>query len=310
MQSNFPVSITQLDALLKTALMEDIGAGDITSDLVIPEHAESEMVFAAREPLVVCGLPILQRLFELGGESKLKVNVFTEDGTHALKGTALMTVRGNARRILMLERTALNIIQHLSGIATLTHAFVEEVFGTRAKILDTRKTIPGLRELQKYAVRMGGGVNHRMRLDNGILIKDNHIQAAGGITAAVNQARAGAEAWILKRLGPNQEGSLTQYAQHKRSANDVAIVEVECDTLEQVEEALAADADVLLLDNMDLPTLRKAVKLVNGRSLTQASGGVTLATARQISETGVDFISIGALTHSAKAADIGLDVVG
>jgi len=269
---------------VRQALAEDIGSGDVTTLSTVPEAAQARAVMKAREALVPAGLMISQAAFrELS--PTLKITHLVKDGQPVKAGQELMRIEGNARAILSAERVALNFAQRLSGIATLTAQFVEAIKGTPTKILDTRKTTPGLRHFEKYAVACGGGHNHRIGLYDQVLIKDNHLAALrnekpNAIAAAVRRARAG-------------------YPQLK--------VEVEADTLEQVEQAAAAGADIILLDNMKLEQMRTAVKKVAGRSLTEASGGVNLATVRAIAETGVDFISIGALTHSARAVDIALD---
>ena len=264
--------------LLAAALVEDLGvAGDITSAATIVAGARLRAAMVAREAIVVAGLPIAVAAFHALDADAI-VTPAIEDGARVEAGATLMTVEGDARALLAAERTALNFVQHLSGIATLTRAYADAIAGTGSVLLDTRKTIPGLRALAKYAVRMGGGANHRMGLFDAVLIKDNHVAVVGGVAAAVAAAKAAGHA-----------------------------VEVEVDRVDQIEAALAAGADRLLLDNMGPAMLRAAVVLVAGRVPTEASGGVTLATIRAIAETGVDFISVGRLTQSAPAADIGLD---
>lgn len=266
--------------LLETAIEEDAGRGDITSEALIPGDAEFHGIMRARQDMVVAGLSMCLDVFRrLASGSVLKEHV--TDGDRVAKGAVLCEIRGPARGLLTAERTALNIVQHLSGIATLTRSFVDSIEGTGAVLLDTRKTVPGLRIPAKYATRMGGCRNHRLRLDDGVLIKDNHIAVCGGVTEAVARARAAG----------------------------LSCIEVECDSLSQVKEALEAGAERLLLDNMDVAALRKCVWLVNGRAQTEASGGITLESIRAVAETGVDFISVGAITHSAPAVDIGLDWV-
>jgi len=261
---------------VRAALDEDIGSGDVTSEATIPETANATAFMVARQRMVVAGIEFAETAFQ---GSKLTRHL--RDGELAAKGAKLLTIQGNARAILAAERVALNFVQRLSGIATLTEQFVEAIAGTRAEILDTRKTTPGWRKFEKYAVRCGGGKNHRLGLYDMVLIKDNHLAAVGGdIARAVQRAR-------------------TRYPSLQ--------IEVEADTLEQVGKAAEAGAGIILLDNMTTRDLRKAVDLVKGRCKTEASGGVTLATVRAIAETGVDYISVGALTHSAPAADIGLD---
>ena len=272
MQSTF-----NMIAFLKNALAEDIGNGDVTSNATIPADRQARFAMNARQPLVACGLIFLPDLFKLL-DPGVKVNIVVAEGTHIRPGGALAIIEGPARALLAGERTALNLVQHLCAIATLTAKYVAEARGTDAQVTDTRKTIPGLRHLQKYAVHVGGGHNHRMGLYDAILIKDNHIAVAGGVGAAVAAAKA---------------TGLT--------------VEVEVDTLAQLAEAIEAKADTILLDNMEPRTLRKAVKLTAGRAKLEASGNVSLQTVRAIAKTGVDFISVGKLTHSAPAVDIGLD---
>ncbi len=275
------LSEAEMARCVASALAEDVGAGDITSAAVIPETARLAARMVAREPMVVAGLPVAAAVFHAcDAAAELRANA--TDGDAVAAGTVLMHIEGRARGLLTAERTALNFLQHLSGIATLARAFVDRVAGTGARIRDTRKTIPLLRALGKYAAACGGAENHRMGLHDMVLIKDNHIAVRGSVAAAVAAARAAGHADIM----------------------------VECDTLSQVEAALAAGATRLLLDNMDLPTLRRAVILVDGRAETEASGGVTLETVRAIAETGVDVISVGRLTQSAPAVDIGLDYGG
>lgn len=276
-----PLQESDFAGLIDAALAEDIGHGDLTSELVIPPTQQATLTLTAREQLVVAGIGIAARVFERI-DPTLQCNIDVADGYEATAGSPLMEVGGTARAILMAERTALNFLGRMCGVATLTARYVAAVEGTGAKILDTRKTIPGWRMLDKYAVRMGGGHNHRLRLDDGVLIKDNHIAVCGGITQAIERARAGMAA--------------------------LTVLEVECDTLEQVKEAIAAGADMILLDNMTPEQLRQAVALGNGRVRFEASGNVTLETVRAIAETGVHAISVGRLTHSAPQVDIGLDI--
>ncbi|GAB4570993.1 MAG: carboxylating nicotinate-nucleotide diphosphorylase [Rhodothalassiaceae bacterium] len=277
----FPLSEDETADFLRAALAEDIGSGDITSMAVIPEAATFEAAMVAREPMTIAGLGLAARLFRMV-ESRLRILDDLEDGTRVPAGTRLMTVAGPARGLLTAERTALNLVQHLSGIATLSARYVDAVAGTGAIILDTRKTIPLLRRIQKYATLCGGARNHRMGLYDGVMIKDNHIAAAGSIAAAVAAARAAG----------------------------LRDIEVECDSLTQVRLALEAGAERILLDNMPPSMLREAVAIVAGRVPLEASGGVRLETVREIAETGVDYISIGRLTQSAPAIDIGLDYAG
>jgi nicotinate-nucleotide pyrophosphorylase (carboxylating) len=263
------------------ALAEDLGlAGDITTDATVPAGAKAVAVIAARKPGVVCGLDLAEEAFRTL-DGSMTFERLHDDGSVVDAGTEIARVAGNARALLTAERVGLNFMGRMSGIATLTLAYVDAVAGTKASIVDTRKTTPGLRAFEKYAVRCGGGQNHRTGLFDAILIKDNHIVAAGGLSQAVTAARA-------------------------RGGHMVKI-EVEVDTLAQLREALAFDIDAVLLDNMNLATLREAVGLIAGRVLAEASGGVNLETVRAIAETGVDLISVGALTHSAPVLDLGLD---
>jgi nicotinate-nucleotide pyrophosphorylase (carboxylating) len=263
---------------IEEIIAEDVGQGDVTSLTVIPEAARFQGIISAREDLVVAGLPLALEIFYALAPTAV-CEALASDGDRVEAGTALARLVGPARGLLTAERTALNVLQHLSGVATLTRAYFDRIQGTGAVLLDTRKTIPGLRWQAKYATRMGGATNHRMRLDSGVLIKDNHIAVCGGIKEAVERARAAG----------------------------LAPIEVEVDTLGHVIEAIEARADALLLDNMDVPTLKRAVGLVNGRAKTEASGGVNLENVREIAQTGVDFISVGRITQSAAAMDIGLD---
>ena len=268
-----------LDDFLLAALREDIGTGDVTTNCCVPEDAMSTGAFKAKESGIVCGLGVAARLFQLLDESVILTPIVSE-GDFVDKGGVIAGITGPSRSILTGERTALNIMQHMSGVATRTAEAAKVVSGTKAKIVDTRKTMPGLRVLDKYAVRCGGGANHRLNLSDGVLIKDNHIMASGGIANAVAYARNGCP-FTLK-------------------------IEVETETLEQVEEALAAGADIIMLDNMPLETMAEAVKLIAGRALTEASGNMGERDLKAVADTGVDFISIGALTHSVKALDISL----
>jgi nicotinate-nucleotide pyrophosphorylase (carboxylating) len=269
-----------IDEFVQRVLAEDLGeGGDVTSNATIAADARFTAELAAREPIVVAGLEIAEAFFRKL-DSEIAVERLARGGDRVDKGAVLLRLAGNARAMLTAERSALNTLQHLCGIATLTRRHVDAIEGTGAVVLDTRKTIPGLRALGKYAARMGGAQNHRMRLDDGVLIKDNQVAVAGGVGAAVKAARA---------------------------ANTGLQVQVEVDRIEQIEEALAAGADRLLLDNMDPATLRRAVELVADRVPLEASGGVRLETIRAIAETGVDFISVGRITQSAPAVDIGMD---
>lgn len=269
--------------LVDRALREDLGdRGDITTKSVIPADATAEAVVVVRESGVVAGLSLGEYVFGVV-DPTLTVDVLAVEGDRVEAGTVVARVAGPARSILTAERTALNILGRVSGVATATAAYVDAVEGTGARISDTRKTLPGLRALDKYAVTAGGGINHRMGLYDAVMIKDNHIAAAGDIRRAVEAARAA--------LGPG------------------VMVEVEVDTLDQLHEALETSADRVLLDNMSVEQLRQAVEVVAGAMVTEASGGVTLDTVRSIAETGVDIVSVGAITHSAPQLDIALDFV-
>lgn len=277
--SALPLSDVEIAAFIANALAEDIGAGDITAAATIPADAPFSAAMVARQPLVLAGLPLAVEIFK-HLDAGAQIDIFAADGDTLPAGATLLAIAGNARAILAAERTALNIVQHLSGIATLTRRYAEKIKGSRASLLDTRKTLPLYRALAKYATQCGGAQNHRMGLYDAILIKDNHIAVAGGVTAAVR---------------------LCQQQGH-------SAIEVECDTLAQVEEALAAGASRILLDNMSLGELRQAVGLAGGIAVLEASGGVSLDTIEAIARTGVDYISVGAaLTLSAPAVDIGLD---
>ena len=268
-----------LDELLLAALREDVGTGDITTISCIPAENRSEGAFLAKESGVICGLEIAKRVFALV-DSSIFFRAQVKDGDRVEKGQYFATVEGPSRSVLTGERVALNFMQRLSGTATATAKAVAEVKGTGARIVDTRKSTPGLRVLEKYAVRVGGGHNHRFNLSDGVLIKDNHISAAGGIAQAVKAAR-GAVPHVMK-------------------------IEVETETLEQVQQALDAGADIIMLDNMTNELMSQAVKLINGRAITEASGNMGEKNLAEVAATGVDVISIGALTHSVKALDISL----
>jgi nicotinate-nucleotide pyrophosphorylase (carboxylating) len=267
--------------VIRAALAEDLGrAGDVTAQATIPADARFSAVFAARKPGVISGLACV-RLTIAELDPSAEIRLMAADGDAVAAGAKLALVEGNARALLSAERTALNLLGRLSGIATLTRAYVDAIAGTGARIVDTRKTTPGLRALEKYAVRCGGGVNHRFGLDDAILIKDNHLAACGSVGEAVRRAKAAA-------------GHLTK-------------VEVEVDSLAQLDEALAEAPDVVMLDNFSLDDLREAVRRNAGKLVLEASGGITLETVRGVAETGVDVISVGALTHSVSVLDIGLD---
>ena len=278
---HFPLRQEVLAETVRSALQEDGAFNDVTTIATVVSDRRSRATLVARESGVVCGIPLALESFRML-DPKVAIRVDHEDGTRVRAGEPVLFVTGHARGLLSAERVALNYMQRLSGIATLTARYVDAVRGTTAKILDTRKTTPGWRMLEKYAVRAGGGTNHRMDLSSGVLIKDNHLAALDGdIAKAVSRSRA---------LAPKG-----------------VPVEVECDSIEQVDRAAAAGADVILLDNMSLEQMAECVRLVNGRAILEASGGVTLGSVRRIAETGVDWISVGALTHSAPSMDLALD---
>ncbi|HYC12868.1 MAG TPA: carboxylating nicotinate-nucleotide diphosphorylase [Stellaceae bacterium] len=274
-----------VEPIVRAALAEDLGrAGDITSDAIIPAEARARGVLAARQPGVVAGLDVAATAFRLL-DPAVEIEVLRHDGDKIEAGARIAAVSGKARALLSAERVALNFLCRLSGIATATRAIADAVRGSRARVCDTRKTTPGLRALEKYAVRVGGGVNHRFGLDDAVLIKDNHIALAGGIRAAVSKARA--------RLG------------------HMVKIEIEVDSLDQVPEAIDAKADVIMLDNMTLPEMREAASMANRAGVvTEASGRITAESAAAIAATGVDMISAGWITHSAPILDIGLDFEG
>lgn len=277
----FQIDGWDMEAFVTATLAEDMGSGgDITARAVIPADAVFDSVMDAREAMTVAGLPIAAAFFRRL-DPDCRIAMLAQDGQSVPAGADLMTISGNARALLTAERSALNTVQHLSGIATLTRRYVDAMAGSTATLLDTRKTIPGLRVLEKYATRMGGATNHRMRLDDAAMIKDNHVAVAGGVGEAVSRAVAAGIGRII----------------------------LEVDRIDQIEEGLAAGATHLLLDNMDVPTLSAAVALVAGRVPTEASGGVRLDTIAAIAATGVTFVSVGRLTQSAPAVDIGLDHV-
>jgi nicotinate-nucleotide pyrophosphorylase (carboxylating) len=270
-----------IEPFVRAALQEDLGrAGDLTTDMLIDGDRRLEASIVTRAAGVLSGLVCAACAFRLLDQSMV-IRCGALDGEALERDASIATVRGSARAILSAERVSLNFLGHLSGIATATHALVEAVAGTAARVVCTRKTTPGLRMLEKYAVRCGGGFNHRFGLDDAVLIKDNHIAAAGSLRLAVERIRAGL-------------GHMTK-------------LEVEVDTIAQLEEALSVGADAILLDNMDLPELRQAVGLAQGRAVLEASGGISVETAREVALTGVDYISSGAITHSAPALDVALD---
>jgi nicotinate-nucleotide pyrophosphorylase (carboxylating) len=272
--------VFQTDRLIDLWLTEDIGYCDLTAQLMIEAHETGAFFMNARETLIVAGIDIAARIFKRY-DPTLEVLVRVKDGDKVEAATVLLEVSGTARSVLTAERTALNIVQRLSGIANLTEQYVAAVAGTRARLIDTRKTTPGLRMLEKHAVTCGGGLNHRLGLDNGVMIKDNHIAVCGGIAKAVQRARR--QLPVLTKL------------------------EVECDRLEQVGEALDAGVDVIMLDNMSVEKMSRAVEMVGGRVLLEASGGISLATIGAIAKTGVDYISTSKINQAAVCVDIGLD---
>lgn len=269
----------QIDKIIDNALAEDIHTGDITTLALVAEPRRVSGVLKAKEELVLAGIEVAKRVF-CRMDPNLEFTSRFQDGDRVVFGEVIAEFTGDASLLLQGERVALNLLQRMCGVATLTARYVAEVAGTRARIVDTRKTTPGLRVLEKYAVRVGGGINHRTGLYDGVLIKENHIVAAGGISVAVSRARS--------------------YIPHTLK------IEVETETLAEVAEALSAGADIIMLDNMDLAAMREAVTYIAGRVLVEASGGVNLETVRSIAETGVDIISVGALTHSARAMDISM----
>jgi nicotinate-nucleotide pyrophosphorylase (carboxylating) len=271
----------QIRDIIEAALAEDIGTGDITTQAIVCHKKKGRAQTVAKDDFVIAGIDVFAETFQLLDKS-IKVKKLMDDGCRAKKGDVIAEVSGSLSNILQVERVALNIFQRMSGIATLTAKYVEGVRGTKAKILDTRKTMPGLRVLDKMAVRIGGGYNHRTGLYDGVLIKDNHIEAAGGITAAVK-------------------------AQRKRLPHTLKI-EVETKNIQEVKEALKCGVDIIMLDNMTIPAMKKAVDFVAGRALLEASGNVSLQRVSEIAATGVDLISIGELTHSVRAADISLKI--
>lgn len=273
-----------IEKIIQSALDEDIQSGDVTTQAIIPESVPGKGKFLIKANGVIAGLSIAQKVFQLADEG-IVFNQFIDDGTKVNRGDIAAEVTGKASSILTAERTALNFLQRMSGIATLTNKFVEEISHTKAKILDTRKTVPGLRLLDKEAVRLGGGKNHRISLFDMFLIKDNHIEIAGSITNAVNACRK---------------------FQQKRNSNFK--IEVETKNLDEVKEALTCNVDIIMLDNFSIDLTKKAVVIIEGNCLIEASGNINLENVKQVAETGVDFISVGALTHSVRALDISLEI--
>lgn len=270
-----------LDEKIKGWLAEDLPYGDVTSDPLFPDEHHSSGTFVAKEDGCIAGLLVAERVFRVLSDH-VTMTILVEEGSRVAKGTPIAKISGRTRDILKGERLALNLMQRISGIATMTRRYADQLEGTNTRIVDTRKTTPGLRELEKYAVRMGGGYNHRFNLSDAVMLKDNHIEAAGGITNAVAQVRA--------------------------TLSHMTKIEVEVEDLFQFEEAMAAGAEVILLDNMDTETMAKAVAMKRGEVILEASGNITLERLAEIAATGVDIISSGALTHSVKALDISLDL--
>ncbi len=275
------ISISDIDNIIINSLKEDMPAGDITTDNIIDENAISFAKMIAKDSGVIAGLDVAKRVFELLDQD-VKFEKHIEDGQWVNKGDTIATIHGKTRALLKGERTALNILQRLSGIATITRQYADKIKHLKAKVVDTRKTTPGLRMLEKYAVRVGGGTNHRFCLSDGVLIKDNHIKAAGGIKKAIE---------LVRNKIPH-----------------TIKIEVETETIDQVLEAIDGKADIIMLDNMGLDMMKEAVKIINGKAIVEASGNVTLDTIVEIAETGVDIISVGSLTHSVKAFDISMKI--
>lgn len=281
-------NLTEIDRIIDMALVEDVGSGDVTSIITIQQGSQAKFCIRAREEMVVCGTEIAARVFtKLESKTGVTTEIITNDGKEAKAGDVLISGHGDARVIMSGERVALNLLRQMCGVATVTREFADKIKHTKAKLLDTRKTIPGLRYLQKYAVSVGGGQNHRFGLYDGILIKDNHIAICGGVEEALKMAR-----------------------KHVKDFPSMANtkIEIECDAIYQVEEALKFGADMILLDNMSLEKLREAVKIVDGKVLLEASGGVNIKTIGAIAETGVNFVSVGSITNNPANVDIGLDM--
>jgi len=270
-----------IKTFISNALREDIGPGDLTTEALIQPDIEGKAELIAKEPLILAGIEMAREVFHQVNQD---INFLGRhpDGEDLSSSTVIATISGPLRSLLTAERVALNLLQRLSGIATLTRQYVNGIEGTKARIVDTRKTTPGLRALEKYAVTIGGGKNHRFGLFDGILIKDNHIAAVGSLTEAVKRAR--------------------------EKAPHTLKIEVETENLDQVREAISAGAEIIMLDNMDIETMKEAVKLINGKALIEASGGISLNNVRQVAETGVDLISVGAITHSARSMDISMEI--
>lgn len=270
-----------LKEIIRLAMLEDIGHGDITSLLIVPEDNKAKAKIIAKEDFILAGMPFVKKVFNMVNP-EVKIKILVDEGAKVKKGATVAEISGSARSILLGERISLNILQRISGIATITRSYVEKITGLPVKLADTRKTTPGMRIMEKYGVKIGGGVNHRFGLYDGILIKDNHIKIAGGIKKAIGLAKKGHH--LLK-------------------------IEIEVKNLDELKEALDAGADVIMLDNMSIPDMKKAVKIAKGNALIEASGNVNLENIMDIAEAGVDIISIGALTHSARAVDISMKIV-
>lgn len=276
------LQLNMIKDFLDLSLKEDFGIkGDITSNSIINQADQVEFTINCREDAIICGTSIAEYYFRT--YSSINFNILISDGAHVKAGTQVITGIGNAREVLLLERIILNFMQHLSGVATLTGKYVAKIAGTKARIYDTRKTLPSLRMLQKYAVTCGGGHNHRLALDSSILIKDNHIAIAGNIGLAIKKA--------------------------KTNTPHYAKIEIECDTIEGVREAITEGVDIIMLDNMNIQQITQAIKIINGQATIEVSGGINLDTVTEVAKTGVDVISVGKLTHSAPAIDIGLDII-
>jgi nicotinate-nucleotide pyrophosphorylase (carboxylating) len=270
-----------IKTFISNALKEDIGPGDLTTEALIPPDIEGRAELIAKEPLILAGIEVAREVFHQINQDINFLGRHT-DGEELSASTVIATISGQLASLLTAERVALNLMQRLSGIATLTRQYVKRTEGTKARIVDTRKTTPGLRALEKYAVRIGGGKNHRFGLFDGILIKDNHIAAVGSLTEAVKRAR--------------------------EKAPHTLKIEVETENIDQVREAISAGAEIIMLDNMGIETMKEAVRLINGKALIEASGGINLSNVRQVAETGVDLISLGAITHSARSMDISMEI--
>ncbi|MDT8716765.1 carboxylating nicotinate-nucleotide diphosphorylase [Clostridium sp. 19966] len=272
------MNYSAIDKIILNALEEDAPLGDITTSAIVSKSSRASVNLIAKEDGIAAGLTVFKRVFDLLGE--VKVNLLKEDGSKVSKGEIVAILEGNTHNLLLGERTALNLLQRMSGIATLTYKFTEKLQGTKTKLLDTRKTTPGLRILEKYSVKLGGGCNHRFGLSDGFLLKDNHIDAAGGVKNAIEAVRA--------------------YGCYGK------MIEVEVETIAMVKEALEAKADIIMLDNMELDKIKEALILIAGRAITEVSGNVNLETIGTLAATGVDYISVGELTHSAKILDFSL----